>query len=119
MQRPIQSPLLPETIQTILKCISSAQLTISPELSQELYQINLEARSILEKSGIAQKLLPPQTQNIGSQNNFELIQSMMNSMNNNNTNNNFNSPSKIFTQPIGVQNSLQGTVNLNTPVSLG
>ena len=114
MARTVQSPLLPETIQTILKCISTPSIAIGTELSQELYLINLEARTLIDKLGVAQKL---PAQNIGNQN-FELIQSMMNNINinnnNNNNNPNFSSPSKIFTPPIGMNQP----VNLNTPASL-
>ena len=112
--RSIQAPMLPETIQTILKCISTPPMTISTELQQELYQINLEARALIEKLLLAQK---SSQQNIGTQN-FELLQSMIGNMNmgmnSANTNSNFNSPSKIFPPTsLGVnQNPLQA-VNMN------
>jgi hypothetical protein len=125
-----QTPLLNDTIQAILKCISTPSIPLGPELSQDLLQINLEARCLFEKSGLqqtTQKLLPTQAQNLASPNSFELLQSMMNNLNinninntnnmnfNNNNNININSPSKIYTPPIGVQNN---QVNLNQSVSL-
>ena len=47
----VQMPLLPETVQTILKCIgtSSSSINMSAELSQEIFQMNLQAKILLDK----------------------------------------------------------------------
>ena len=49
----IQMPLLAETVQTILKCISASANSISVELAQEIFQMNLQARILLEKAAAA------------------------------------------------------------------
>lgn len=99
--------LLPEAIQTILKCISAAP-NLSNELSQEILLINSEVRLMFDK--LAQKTVP-------NPNNFDLLQTVMNNMSisnmNSQTSNNFNSPNKIFTPPIGIQQNPLQSVNLN------
>jgi len=50
----VQMPLLPETVQTILKCIgtSSSSINMSAELSQEIFQMNLQAKILLDKPNL-------------------------------------------------------------------
>jgi hypothetical protein len=117
LARPSQTPLLPDTAQTILKCITGALANPSTELFQEINQITSEIRIILEKNGSLQTQKPPQpvplpqaqtNANVtNSQNTFELLQSMVNSLNINNnlSNTGFSSPDKILTPPTGIQSS--------------
>ena len=113
----IQMPLLPETVQTILKCIGASSNSVSTELSQEIFQMNVQARLILDKPGSANSqqqqpasstaatasstntqtpIVPPsnQKQNLPQQpqpnqatTTYEMIQSMMNNLNMNALNN--------------------------------
>lgn len=53
-------PLPIDTIQTILKCISASSNTVSTELTQEIIQMNFQARMLLEKP--AQNMLSTQAQ---------------------------------------------------------
>jgi hypothetical protein len=50
---PPQMILLPDTIQTILKCVSSSTNPLSPELQQEIYQMNIQARLLIDKQQTA------------------------------------------------------------------
>jgi len=53
----VQMPLLPETVQTILKGIgmSSSSINMSAELSQEIFQMNLQAKILLDKPNLSIK----------------------------------------------------------------
>ncbi len=83
-QRPIiQMPLLPETVQTILKCISASSNGVSTELSQEIFQMNVQARLLLDKPNLTSQPQVPQLQPlvkpfVNNQGTYEMIQSMMN-----------------------------------------
>jgi hypothetical protein len=125
LARPSQTPLLPDTAQTILKCITNA-MTSSPssELFQEINQITAEIRIILEKSGnimqqttqkpsqpTPQPQLPSQPNPTNPSNTFELLQSMVNNLNINN-NPGFSSPDKILTPPIGIQGNQLQSINM-------
>ena len=46
---PAQMILLPETVQTILKCLSGSSNLVSNEIQQEIFQMNIQARLLLEK----------------------------------------------------------------------
>lgn len=41
--------LLPEMVQTIVKCISASSNIVSAELSQEIFQINVQSRLLLDQ----------------------------------------------------------------------
>ncbi|CAF0914580.1 unnamed protein product [Brachionus calyciflorus] len=129
------------TIQTILKCISSSSSLISPELSQEIFQISVQSRLMLEKP--PNPLLGLQQPNSATsavkslvgvgqtptnlpanQSNFDLIQQMMGlNINSQNTNlglNSFSSPSKLILSQLNSNQALnlQATSTLpglNTP----
>lgn len=74
--------ILPETIQTILKCINASSSMLNAELQQEIYQMNMQARVLLDKqqttpstaqttgtggTGIVSNMSQQQTQNNPSQ----------------------------------------------------
>lgn len=44
-----QMILLPEMVQTIVKCISASSNIVSAELSQEIFQINVQSRLLLDQ----------------------------------------------------------------------
>ncbi len=44
-----QMSILPDTLQTILKCISASPNLINAEVQQEIYQMNVQARLLMEK----------------------------------------------------------------------
>jgi len=130
--RPIvQMPLLPETVQTILKCISAAaNVSLSQELSQEIFQMNLQAKLLIDKPSLIlqqQQQQLKQGQNTlmgGNQGTFDMLQSMMNNLNmsaqnpNANTSQAYaNSPNKMLmsqlSQPVG--GSAAGLSRLNSP----
>ena len=82
--------LLPESVQTILKCISASP-NISAELTQEIMQISVQARMMFEKQNMpvqgAQSSMPPaqtSAQQAGlkalvvNQGTNDMIQSMIN-----------------------------------------
>lgn len=46
---PTQMILLPEMVQTIVKCISASSNIVSAELSQEIFQINVQSRLLLDQ----------------------------------------------------------------------
>ena len=54
--------ILPETIQTILKCINASSSMLNAELQQEIYQMNIQARVLLEK----QQSTPSTAQSTGA-----------------------------------------------------
>ena len=79
----VAMPLQPETVQTILKCIGASTNAISPELSQEIFQMNLQASRLLsDKPNLQQQQQTPQpTKSIGNNANqgpYDMIQSMIN-----------------------------------------
>lgn len=126
--RPIvQMPLLPETVQTILKCISASTNNIATELSQEIFQMNLQAKLLLDKPNLTiqqQQQLKSGTLMGGNQGTFDMLQSMMNNINMNaqttnlGINNYSNSPNKMILSGISsLQSStLQpGLSRLNSP----
>jgi hypothetical protein len=87
----VQMPLLPETVQTILKCIGASTNNISNELSQEIFQMNLQAKLLLDKpnlSQLQQQQLKGNTLIGGNQGTFDMLQSMMNNLNMNTQNTN-------------------------------
>ena len=96
--RPIvQMPLLPETVQTILKCISASTNNISQELSQEIFQMNLQTKLLLDKPNLTLQQQQQQQQQLkqgqntlmgGNQGTFDMLQSMMNNLNMNTQNTN-------------------------------
>lgn len=93
--RPIvQMPLLPHTVQTILKCIGASSNNIATELSQEIFQMNLQAKLLLDKPNInmqqqqQQQQLKGNTLMGGNQGTFDMLQSMMNNLNMNSQNTN-------------------------------
>ncbi len=133
--RPIvQMPLLPETVQTILKCISaSTSINLNQELTQEIFQMNLQAKLLLDKPNLIlqqqQQLKQGQNSLIGgNQGTFDMLQSMMNnlnmtSQNTTNPNSNYsNSPNKMLmsqlSQPVGTTTAAMhqsGISRLNSP----
>ena len=76
--------LLPETVQTILKCISASKNNLSQELSQEIFQMNIQAKLALDKPNNLnlaqqQQLQNKQGQNTlmgGNQGTFDMLQSL-------------------------------------------
>lgn len=90
--RPIvQMPLLPDTVQTILKCIGASSNNIATELSQEIFQMNLQAKLLLDKPNLSmqqQQQLKSNTLMGGNQGTFDMLQSMMNNLNMNSQNTN-------------------------------
>ena len=127
MRPTVQMPLLPETVQTILKCIGASTNSISAELSQEIFQMNLQAKILLEKPNLLiqqqqqqqqqQQLKPSVLPNplVGNQGTFDMLQSMMTNLNltnlnNQNTNlnlNNYNSsPIKMISSQLNSATSL-------------
>lgn len=138
--RPImQNTLLPETVQTILKCISSPGINVSTEVSAEIIQMSMQARFIFEKlqptpAGLPQTpLAPSQTQTpsqlkpnplsnpalagAGNQGTLEMIQNMMNTLNMANPNQQqpitFNSPNKLMQVNPAIQNALSSINSQN------
>jgi CCR4-NOT transcription complex subunit 1 len=123
----VSIPLQPETVQTILKCIGSSSNSVSQELSQEIFQMNAQARLLLDKPNLQQNqqqanALPQQaikslTANQGP---YDMIQSMIN-LNINNLNptqipnlTNFsNSPNKLLMSQISSISSSTNTPGLN------
>lgn len=97
----VQMPLLPETVQTILKCIGASGNNISNELSQEIFQMNLQAKLLLDKPNNLSQLQQQQQQLKGNtlmggnQGTFDMLQSMMNNLNMNTQNTNLGRNEKI------------------------
>jgi hypothetical protein len=127
--RPIQLQIMPETLQTIIKCIGSSSTNISNELTQEILQINTQARLLLEKQQQLQQQQQQQikgTQNplatVGNQGTIEMIQSMINNLNQQSVNfspNRFNIFSQLNsaaaaggTNANSSNNNVAGLVNL-------
>jgi hypothetical protein len=44
-----QMSLMPDTLQTILKCISGSPTLVNAEIQQEIYQMNVQARLLMDK----------------------------------------------------------------------
>jgi len=115
LRPPIQMPLLPETIQTILKCIITPTNPISQELQQEIFQINMQTKLLLEKPNLLLQQQQQQQQiksaGLPNQGTFDMIQSMMTNLNltnlnNQNLNNYTSSPSKMILSQLSQGSSL-------------